>query len=159
MELLTKASFSPQANQRELDNLKIAYEASCESIVLLKNDGALPLSGKNVAASLDGITLLGEMGISICIDSFETSDEYMEILQVIRPHYVKISIDVPEMDRDSTLVERNRYFGDMIAACEKNGVKVCICDIETVIEDLMMREHNFCYMQGYYYGKPERLEL
>ncbi len=49
MELLTKASYSNIANARERKNLKIAYEAACESIVLLKNDGALPFEGKKVA--------------------------------------------------------------------------------------------------------------
>ncbi len=49
MELLTKASYSDQPNQRELANLQIAYEAACEAIVLLKNDGALPLKTKKVA--------------------------------------------------------------------------------------------------------------
>ncbi len=49
MELLTKASYSSEPNQRELANLQIAYEAACEAIVLLKNDGALPLQTKKVA--------------------------------------------------------------------------------------------------------------
>ena len=49
MELLTKASYSPEPNQRELDNLKIAYQAACEAVVLLKNDGALPFRTKNIA--------------------------------------------------------------------------------------------------------------
>ena len=49
MELLTKASYSPEPNQRELDNLKVAYQAACEAVVLLKNDGALPFQTKKVA--------------------------------------------------------------------------------------------------------------
>ena len=49
MELLTKASYSNIANARERKNLKTAYEAACESIVLLENDGTLPFEGKKVA--------------------------------------------------------------------------------------------------------------
>ena len=56
MELLTKASYSPEPNQRELDNLKIAYQAACEAVVLLKNDGTLPLATKKVALYGSGAT-------------------------------------------------------------------------------------------------------
>ena len=49
MELLTKASYSSEPNQRELDNLGVAYQAACEAVVLLKNDGTLPLKTKKIA--------------------------------------------------------------------------------------------------------------
>ena len=49
MELLTKASFSGEPNQRELDNLQVAYRAACEAVVMLNNDGTLPLKTKKVA--------------------------------------------------------------------------------------------------------------
>lgn len=49
MELLTKASNSPEVNEREKRNLEVAYRAACESMVLLKNDGVLPLKNKKIA--------------------------------------------------------------------------------------------------------------
>ncbi len=49
MELLTKARFESEPNEREKRNLKVAYEAACESIVLLQNDGALPIGIGKVA--------------------------------------------------------------------------------------------------------------
>ena len=49
MKSFTKASFSPDVTQREQENLQVAYEAACEAMVLLKNDGALPFATKKVA--------------------------------------------------------------------------------------------------------------
>lgn len=49
MELLTKASYSKEVTQREKDNLAVAYKAACESMVLLKNEGVLPLTTQKVA--------------------------------------------------------------------------------------------------------------
>ena len=49
MKLLTKASFSPDVTDRERENLQVAYRAACEGMVLLKNDGILPLKTKKVA--------------------------------------------------------------------------------------------------------------
>ena len=49
MKLLTKASYSPDVTQREKDNLLVAYQAACEGMVLLKNDGTLPFVNRKVA--------------------------------------------------------------------------------------------------------------
>lgn len=55
-ELLTKASYEKGMNEREKRNLIVAYEAACESIVLLENDGALPIVDKKVAMYGAGVT-------------------------------------------------------------------------------------------------------
>ena len=57
MKLLTKASWSDEVTQREKDNLQVAYRTACESIVMLKNDGALPFAGKKVALYGPGVSM------------------------------------------------------------------------------------------------------
>ena len=57
MELLTKASRCGDVTQREKENLMVAYEAACEAMVLLKNDGTLPLRTKKVALYGPGVTM------------------------------------------------------------------------------------------------------
>ena len=49
MQLLTKASYTDEVSRREKENLQLSYEAACESMVLLENDGTLPLKTKKVA--------------------------------------------------------------------------------------------------------------
>ena len=54
--LYTKASFTQEVNERELLNKKISYKAACEAIVLLHNDGVLPLKNKKIALYGPGAT-------------------------------------------------------------------------------------------------------
>ena len=49
MKLLTKASYSPDVTARERENLQVAYQAACEGMVLLKNDGILPFKTRKIA--------------------------------------------------------------------------------------------------------------
>ena len=57
MKPYTKASLTPDVSQREKDNLRIAYEAACEGMVLLKNDGALPFKTKKIAVYGPGASM------------------------------------------------------------------------------------------------------
>ena len=57
MKCYTKASFTPDVTQREKDNLQIAYQAACEGMVLLKNDGALPFKTKKIAVYGPGASM------------------------------------------------------------------------------------------------------
>lgn len=76
--LRTKARFDPVATQREKDHQATAFQAALEGIVLLENDGALPLApgsrialyGAGARRTIKGGTGSGEMNerhsISIC---------------------------------------------------------------------------------------------
>ena len=49
MKFLLGASFSDEVSEREKQNDELAYRAALESIVLLRNDGCLPLKQKEVS--------------------------------------------------------------------------------------------------------------
>ena len=57
MKVLTKASYTSAVTDREKENLQVAYQAACEGMVLLKNDGALPFATKKVALYGPGASL------------------------------------------------------------------------------------------------------
>lgn len=127
----------------------------------------LELDGKDIAKSLEDIMLLHEMGIQICIDRFENSNEESEIIQVVKPGYIKMSLDILNSDMYATSDEDIMnaaanmigYFSDIIDKCHKNGIKVCVCGIEKRAQDQLVSNIGVDYKQGYYYGKPEKIEL
>ena len=140
-----------------IDNLS-KYDIPAENI-------CLELVGKDVSTALEDIMLLEEMGIKICIDKFENSEEDQEILSAVQPHYIKMSLDILNSDiyatSDDDMLEASKnmskYFAEVIEKCHANGIKACICGIEKKSQDNIASEMKFDYKQGYLYGKPERL--
>lgn len=126
----------------------------------------LELDGKDISSALEDIMLLEELGIRICIDKFENSNEDREILNVIRPGYIKMSLDILNSDMyatsDDDLLEASenmiKYFSDVIQKCHASGIKACICGIEKSTQDDIASKMGFDYKQGYYYAKPEKLK-
>ena len=126
----------------------------------------LELEVFDIASSLEDITLLEDMGIGICIDKFENTDEEQEIIKVLEPKYIKMSLDSLNSDIYATTSEdflkaeeeMERTFTHIISECRQHGIKACICGVETAAQDELVTSLGFDYKQGYFYGKPERLE-
>ena len=125
----------------------------------------LEIDGTNIVNSLEDIMLLKQMGISICVDHFENSEENREIINVVEPGYVKMNLDILNYDIYSTTKDDflNAAFGmithmsNIIEKCHENGIKVCICGVEDETQDHTISIMNFDYKQGYFYAKPKQL--
>lgn len=152
-----------QINDFALNDIIIKH---IENNEIPANNICLELEGKDIAESLEDIMLLEEMGIQICIDRFENSNEEKEIINVIKPKYIKMSLDILNSDMyattDDDIIEAAAnmigYFSAIVDSCHKNGIKACICGIEKKSQDRIVSQMGFDFKQGYYYSKPERLE-
>lgn len=74
----TKASFYDTVTEREKKNQALAFEAACEGIVLLENDGALPLKpgrlalfGAGAAYTIQGGSGSGEVNVRHAVNALE----------------------------------------------------------------------------------------
>lgn len=74
----TKASFYDTVTERELKNKALAFEAAAEGIVLLENDGALPLKpgklalfGAGAAYTIQGGSGSGEVNVRHAVNALE----------------------------------------------------------------------------------------
>ncbi|MBO5370517.1 MAG: EAL domain-containing protein [Clostridia bacterium] len=141
---------------RALEKTKIPADSIC-----------LELNGDEISAALEEIMLVKKMGISVCIDRFENSDENNEIISVIEPEYVKMSLDILNFDMYATTKEdfvnaafgMMNYLSDIIKKCHRKNIKVCICGIEDKNQDNSISMLDIDYKQGYYYGKPQKLDI
>ena len=125
------------------------------------------LVGKDIADSLEDILLLEEIGANICIDRFENSNEEREILGVVKPKFIKMSLDILNMDMYATSdedieelsLQMLEYFTIMLNACHLNNIKACICGVEKKSQDILVTKAGFDYKQGFFYGKPEKFKI
>ena len=125
----------------------------------------LELDGKDISRALEDIMLLEEVGIKICIDKFDNSEEDKEILQVIKPNYIKMSLDILNSDiyltSDDDILEATEnmvsYFSDIVQKCHDNEIKACICGIEKKSQEEIADKIGFDYKQGFLYGKIGKL--
>ena len=127
----------------------------------------LELEGEDIVQCLEDIILLEDLGINICIDKFENSSEEQEIISVVKPAYIKLSLDIlntdiyatSEEDIEQSYEETKKYLKKLLDKCRESNVKACICGIENKEQHAMLTNLGFDYMQGYYYAKPERLDI
>lgn len=144
-------------NEMLVENIK-RYGISPSSL-------CIELDGDDIVSCLDDIMTLQDMGLRIGVDHFEAKDSENEILQVIKPDYVKISSDVfLHSDFSTTADELHNanlnmvvYIMDIIRKCSDKNIKTCICGIETQAQHESLLRMNFSFRQGFYYGKPMRL--
>ena len=124
MEQKVFASYSDKESAREKENRQIAYEAACEGIVLLKNDGTLPVKKGRIALFGSGAsrTIKGGTG------SGEVNERYsVTILEGLKKAGYEITteswIDAFERERENAFrawSSVGRHIGDIINDMENS---------------------------------------
>ena len=109
MRLLTKASYSGEVSKREKENLEVAYRAACEGMVLLKNDGTLPLTTKKIALYGPGASMTIKGGTG-------SGDVYVE-------HIVGILEGMDQKVTDKKIKLQNRNGAKPISPKTKQNIK------------------------------------
>lgn len=125
------------------------------------------LDGDDISERLEDIMLLKEIGVMVCIDHFENSLENKEIISVVHPEFVKMSLDILNNDMYATskadymnaAIEMINYLSEVIEQCHRQKIKVCICGIENKTQENTIASLGFDYKQGYYYSKPRELDI
>lgn len=145
MELLTKASCQFDPNERELRNRQIAYRAACEGIVLLKNEGVLPLNcqkialyGAGVEFTTKGGTGSGEVNERYSVNVLEGFENRgYEVttkpwLADLRTAYEKAKEEFLRKQKETILKLKIHSVMDMLFACNPipDSRPICVKDIE-----------------------------
>ncbi len=151
----------------ELSDFKIndILIANIEKTGVPADSICLELSGHELSAYLEEIMLVKQMGIAVCVDRFENSDENNEIIRVIEPEYVKMSLDIlhndmyatSKEDRMAAAVDMLHYLADVVQKCHEKKIRVCICGVEDKAQDNIVSMLDFDFRQGFYYAKPKQL--
>lgn len=145
-------------NEMLIENIK-KYHINPSSL-------CIELDGDDIVSCLDDIMTLQDMGLRIGVDRFEAKDSENEIVQVVKPDYVKISPDVfhgnamstTEHELQEANLQMEAYIMDTIRKCSDKNIKTCICGIENRAQHESLQNINFSFRQGYYYGKPMPLK-
>ena len=113
MNVLIKASYDNKETKREVENKKTAYNAAREGIVLLKNDGVLPLAPQKIA-------LLGA-GAKMTIKGGSGSGEVNErksanVLEGLESRGFTVTTKNWIDDYDKEFAEGKKIYGDEFVA-------------------------------------------
>lgn len=116
------------------------------------------MDGRDIMSCTDEILLMQRMGYQVCVDHFEEKEQAEEILTIFRPDYVKVSGRILQDAAGSARREVLDYLKAAIRSCHDKGIGLCISNIETQEEEILIYSLDLDFRQGYYYGYPAPME-
>lgn len=104
----------------------------------------------------ENLTKLKEFGIRVSLDDFGTGYSNLYTISQLNPDSIKIDIYlIKDLDKDKNKLRIVKAIKEM---ADELGIKVIAEGVERQeIKDILL-SIDIRYMQGYYFGKPERLE-
>jgi diguanylate cyclase (GGDEF)-like protein len=100
---------------------------------------------------------LGEMGISVAVDDFGTG--YSNLSYLIDFPFHKLKIDRSFVSRMETDASSGAVVSTIVGLSRALGVKTIAEGVETENQAALLREAGCEEVQGYFFGRPEPLEV
>jgi diguanylate cyclase (GGDEF)-like protein len=160
LEFLSVNVAAPQLQRQDVPKL---VQTACADVGLdphyLKLEFTESAAMRDVDRVLTIIQRLNLMGVRVSLDDFGTGYSSLGYLRQFNIHTSKIDrsfvLDLVE-DEQGQVIDRGAITETIIGMAHNLGLKTIAEGVENLKQVIYLQEHGVDYIQGYYFGRPER---
>ena len=96
------------------------------------------------------------MGMGIALDDFGSG--YSSLRMLLQYPSSMIKLDRSLLGEMTESADKMNFISSIVYACHRFGKKVCMEGVETIVQNLLIKESGCDMIQGYYYYRPMEVE-